>query len=470
MQIMGRVEESPGVVTADGFLWGAATSAYQIEGAVGADGGGTSIWDDFAGVSGNVHNGDTATVACDHYHRWDADLDLAAWMGLDAYRLGVSWARLQPAGSGELNPTAVGFYRRLLGGCHQRGIRPFLTLYHWDLPSPLEAAGGWPERDTAHRFADFARRVVTAVGDLVDDIITVNEPWCASFLGYGEGAHAPGRRHVEAAVRSAHHLNLGHGLAVRAIREIHPGAAVGITNLLTDVEPASESLTDRAAAARVDANANRMFLSPVYTGDYDDAVHDLYRDRGLADAVRPGDLDIVAAPTDFAGVNHYHHHLVRHVDGAGHLDARITDAEPAPTSLGWSIAPESLRSVVERAADISGLPVYVTENGAAYADEMGSDGTVDDTERIAYHEAYTSSITDAVADGVDIRGYFAWSLLDNFEWAEGYSQRFGLVHVDFDTQRRTPKASAYWYRDHIERHRTRRTTQSNTHPMRGTQP
>ena len=451
------------------ILWGAATSAYQIEGAVGLDGGGTSIWDDFARAGGNIRNGDTADVACDHYHRWVDDLDLAAWMRLDAYRFGVSWARLQPTGHGDLNAAAVEFYRNLLGGCRARGIRPFVTLYHWDLPSPLEAAGGWPERDTALRFAEFTRRVVEALGDLTADIITVNEPWCASFLGYGEGAHAPGRRDIEAAVRAAHHLNVAHGLTVRAIRELRPETAVGITNLLTDVEPASDTELDRAAAARVDANANQMFLLPVYTGEYGADVHDLYDGRGLADVVRPGDLDIVAEPTDFAGVNHYHHHLVHHDESAGHLHARIDDARPAPTSLGWSFAPGSLRRVVERAADVSALPVYVTENGAAYDEPIGPGGTIDDTGRVDYHAAYAAAVIGAADDGIDIRGYFAWSLLDNFEWAEGYSQRFGLVHVDFDTQQRTPKASAHWYREHIEQQRSR-PTRSNTHPMRGNQP
>lgn len=435
------------------MLWGAATSAYQIEGAAREGGRGPSIWDDFCRTPGAIKNGDTGDVACDHYHRWPEDLDLAAWMGLDAYRLGVSWSRLQPTGDGQLNPRAVDFYRAVLGGCHERGIRPVVTLYHWDLPSTLEAQGGWPERDTAVRFAAYAAAATAAFADLVDDWVTINEPWCSSFLGYHEGAHAPGRRDLQAAVRAAHHLVLAHGLAVQRMRDVAPDAAIGISNLLTDVHPASDDPADIAAAARVDANANQMFLAPVYTGEHTAAVHDLYGDLGLHDVIAPGDLEVIAAPTDFAGVNHYHRHVVSAAPADGHLDARITDAAPAPTSLGWSYRPESLRNVLARAAEVSGLPLHVTENGAAFDDRPAEDGTVDDPARIDYLAGYTDAVLAAVADGIDVAGYFAWSLLDNFEWGEGYSQRFGLVYVDFPTQRRIPKSSAAWYRDHIARHK-----------------
>lgn len=450
----------------DRFVWGAATSSFQIEGSTSDGGRGPSIWDDFCRIPGNVRNGDDPDVACDHYHRWPEDLDLAAWLGLDAYRLSISWSRLQPGGSGPLNPVAVEFYRAVLAGCHERGIRPFVTLYHWDLPSPLEAAGGWPERRTAELFADYSRLAAGALGDLVEDYLTINEPWCSSFLGYHDGAHAPGRHDLDAAVRAAHHLNLAHGLAVRSVREVAPGARIGITNLVTDVVAATEGADDRAAAARVDANANQMFLSPVYVGDYSTAVYDLYGERGLCDAIRPGDLEIIATPTDLAGVNHYHRHVVRADPTDHHLGASLTHAEPAPTALGWSLRPRSLYDVLARVGSESGLPLYVTENGAAFHDEVDADGCVDDRQRIEYLRQYTSAVLDAVDDGIDVRGYFAWSLLDNFEWAEGYSQRFGLVHVDYATQRRTPKASARWYRDHIAHHRTT-TTSSATQPKRG---
>lgn len=433
------------------MLWGAATSAYQIEGAVREGGRGSSIWDDFCRTPGAVRGGDNADVACDHYHRWAEDLDLASWMGLDAYRLGVSWSRLQPTGEGPLNARAIDFYRSVLGGCRERGIRPVVTLYHWDLPSVLEARGGWPVRDTAVRFADYARLATRAFGDLVDDWVTINEAWCSSFLGYHEGAHAPGRQDLGAAVRAAHHLNLAHGLAVREMREVAPEAAIGVSSLVTDVVPASSDPADVAAAERVDANANQMFLAPVYTAGYTSAVHDLYGARGLHDVIVPGDLELIAAPTDFAGVNHYHCHVVADDPGAGHLAARIDQAEPTPTSFGWSYRPESLRRVLERVATTSGLPLHVTENGAAFDDHPAEDGTVHDEERIEYLAGYTAAVLEAIGDGVDVRGYFAWSLLDNFEWGEGYSQRFGLVYVDFPTQRRIPKSSAAWYRDHIAR-------------------
>jgi beta-glucosidase len=451
LSLRHRIMQQRHNVHAD-FVWGAATSAYQIEGAVDVGGRGPSIWDDFERTPGTIRNGDRADVACDHYHRWAEDLDLAAWIGLDAYRLSVGWARLQPTGSGPLNPTAVEFYRAILAGCLDRGIRPILTLYHWDLPSPLEAAGGWPERDIAYRFASFAGLVATALGDLTDTIVTLNEPWCSSFLGYYEGSHAPGRRDLAAAVRAAHHLNLAHGLSVRTMRDIVPNAAIGITNLVTDVLPATDDAADRAAACRVDANANDMFLSPVYGGDYSRNVYDLYLPHGLADVIDDGDLDLIATPTDFAGVNHYHRNIVS-----------ADPDEPRPTSLGWSFTPRSLRNVLERVGNVSALPLYVTENGAAFHDAINADGSVTDSRRIDYLDGYTGAVLAAVDDGIDVRGYFAWSLIDNFEWAEGYSQRFGLVHVDFATQARVPKASASWYREHIATHRNvRPTSSSNT--------
>jgi len=453
-----------------GFLWGAATSAYQIEGAGREGGRGSSIWDDFGRSPGNVCNGDTADVACDHYHRWAEDLDLASWMGLNAYRLSLSWSRLQPTGEGPLNASGVDFYRGLLAGCVERGIRPMVTLYHWDLPLPLETAGGWPVRDTAYKFAEFSRLVAEALGDLTDDFVTLNEPWCSSFLGYHEGTHAPGRQDLGAAVRAAHHLNLAHGLSVRAMRGIVPDASVGITNLITDIVAATDSDADRAAAARVDVNANQMFLSPVYTGDYPAGVYDLYNVYGLHDVIEPGDLDVIATPTDFAGVNHYHRHVVSAAPDDSHLGAAIGHADPAPTSLGWSFTPNSLRNVLARVGDESGLPMYVTENGAAYPDVVDADGEVNDRQRIDYLDGYIGAVLAAIDEGIDVRGYFVWSLLDNFEWAEGYSQRFGLIHVDQATQRRTPKASAAWYRDRIAEHRKTHMTSAIQTTTKGNQP
>lgn len=437
-----------------GFRWGLATAAYQIEGAARDGGRGPSIWDTFAHTPGRTHHGDTGDIACDHYHRWADDLDLLAETGVTDYRLSVSWSRLQPRGVGDLNPEAVAFYRALLDGLVRRGIRPLVTLYHWDLPQPLEDAGGWPARATAIAFADYARRTVRALGDLANDWVTLNEAWCSSILGYGRGAHAPGRQDDRASVAAAHHLNLAHGLALAEIRASRPDARVGIATIVTDVVPATDSDLDRAAAVRLDAQENRLFLDPVYEGRYSDAVHDLLDPLGLADVIAPGDLEAIAAPTDFVGVNHYQRVTARHDDTAGYLRVIETPAQPATTSFGWSVIPESLTAVLRRVASVTDLPIYVTENGASFADYVDPEGAVLDTERVAYLRGYLDAAAVAIEDGIDLAGYYAWSFLDNYEWAEGYSKRFGLVYVDYPTQRRIPKLSAHWYRREIARHRT----------------
>lgn len=441
------------------FLWGAATAAYQIEGAVDEGGRGPSIWDVFSHTPGAIINGDTGDVACDHYHRWESDLDIAEGIGLQAYRFSVSWARLQPGGAGSLNTRGVEFYRALLEGLARRGIRPFVTLYHWDLPQSLEASGGWPARRTAERFADFARQTVDALGDLATDWITLNEPWCSAFNGYHAGVHAPGRQDLGAAVAAAHHLNLAHGLAVRAIRDgAHPDIRIGLTNVITDVVATSERSDDLAAARRVDGNNNLMFLAPAYLGGYPDSVHELYDRHGLDSLVKADDVSIISSPTDFAGINHYHQLVVEADPADPHLGARITQAPPTLTSMGWSVKPESLRNVLRRVStEFTDIPAYVTESGAAFDDSVTSTGEVLDIDRIDYLRGYFAAAAQAIADGVDLRGYFVWSLLDNFEWGEGYSKRFGLVYVDYANQQRIPKASAAWYRDKIQLHRTGRT-------------
>lgn len=434
------------------FRWGFATAAYQIEGAATEGGRGPSIWDTFAHTPGLSFHGDTGDIACDHYHRWRADLDLLRDLGATDYRLSVSWSRLQPPGEGDLNPEAVAFYRAVLAGLRERGIRPLVTLYHWDLPQPLEGAGGWPVRATAERFADYAERTVRALGDLADDWVTLNEPWCSSFLGYGYGAHAPGRTEPAAAVAAAHHLNLAHGLALPRMRAVHPGARIGITNIVTDVVAATDSAADRAAAVRVDAGSNRFFLDPVYLGRYSDAVHEAF--PTLRAHIHEGDLDLIAAPVDYAGINHYQRVLVHHEDGAGMLDAVETPAEPATTSFGWSVTPDAFGAVLRRVArEFTTLPIHVTESGASYHDYVDPEGVVADVERVAYLRGYLDAAAEAIRDGVDLAGYYAWSFLDNFEWAEGYSKRFGLVYVDYRTQERIPKLSAHWYRRAIAEHR-----------------
>lgn len=441
------------------FLFGAATASYQIEGAVDEGGRSPSIWDTFCHTAGTTRDGHTGDVACDHYHRWRDDVALIGDLGLGAYRLSVAWPRLQPTGSGALNPAGLAFYRNLLESLRHIGVQPFVTLYHWDLPQVLEDAGGWPNRDTAGRFAEFAGSVVGALGDLVAGWITLNEPWCQAFLGYGNGVHAPGRRDYRDAVAAAHHLSVAHGLATQAIRSVQADASVGITHILTDVLPASASRDDVAAAGRVDANANLFFLESMLAGGYGDAVRAVHDPFGLNEIVRDGDAAVIAEPIDFLGVNHYHQVLVEYDPRDPFLGATSRQAPPATTSLGWSVRPESLCNVLVRVTrEFRQIPLYVTENGASFDDRPGPDGAIHDSARIAYLAQYLAAAATAIRDGVDLRGYFAWSLLDNFEWAEGYSKRFGLVFIDYDTQARTPKASFSWYRQLIDRHRTSRRT------------
>ncbi len=436
----------------DDFRWGLATAAYQIEGAAREGGRGPSIWDTFSHTPGLSHNGDTGDIACDHYHRWTADFDLLAELGVNHYRLSVSWSRLQPAGRGALNEEAVEFYRAQLRGLADRGIRPLVTLYHWDLPQPLEDEGGWPVRSTAVAFGEFATEVVRRLGDLATDWVTLNEPWCSSFLGYGFGAHAPGRTDLRAAVAAAHHLNLAHGLALRGIRSVRPEARVGITNIITDIVPLTGDARDAAAVERLDATSNRVFLDPAYVGEYSAAVWDALGPLGLADVVLEGDLQLISAPTDFAGVNHYQRVVAWHDDDEPFAVGQ-RPAEPATTSFGWSVIPESLTAVLVRVSrEFTALPIYVTESGASFHDYVDPNGEVIDAERVSYLDGYLAAAADAIRAGVDLRGYYAWSFLDNFEWAEGYSKRFGLVYVDYRTQERIPKLSAHWYAQLISDH------------------
>jgi beta-glucosidase len=439
-----------------GFLWGAATAAYQIEGAATEGGRGPSIWDTFCATPGRVYRGDDGEIACDHYHRWREDLDLIAWLGLGAYRLSLSWSRLQPTGRGPLNPTGVEFYRHLLEGLRERDVRPFVTLYHWDMPQVLEDQGGWPARETALRFGEYADLVSGALGDLVEDWITINEAWVASFLGYGTGEHAPGRSDLGDALRAAHHLNLAHGLAVQALRAAGP-ARVGTTVLVADTAPASDRDEDVAAARRVDGAGNRLFLDPLFRGSYPADMLEHYAPTGGFEVVRDGDLATIQAPMDHLGINHYHHNVVAADPDDPQLGARRLPPEEPTTSFGWGVTPDALRRVLVRvSSEYTRLPLYITENGASYDDYVDPNGRVNDTERVDYLSGYFSAAAQALREGVDLRGYFVWSLLDNFEWAKGYSKRFGLVFVEYGSQRRIPKSSAHWYRELIARNAVRR--------------
>jgi beta-glucosidase len=436
------------------FVWGAATASYQIEGAVHADGRGTSIWDTFSAVPGRVRNGDTGEVAVDHYRRYRDDVDLMAGLGLGAYRFSLAWPRIQPTGSGRVNAAGLAFYDRLVDELLERGITPWATLYHWDLPQPLEDAGGWPHRDTAARFAEFAHISAQALGDRVQHWITLNEPWCSAFLGYGSGRHAPGRTDPAAAVHASHHLLLGHGLAVEAIREVAPRAQVGITLNLYPVTPRDDTIGSAEVARRIDGLHNRWFLDPLFTGGYPvDVLADV---AGVTDQswLHDGDLDVIGAPLDMLGVNYYTRHVVRPSPYPGSNVGEFDHQDVARTASGWDVDPQGLHDVLTRVHDhYTELPVFITENGSAWHDELGDDGRVADVERTSYLSGHLLACQRAIEDGVPLGGYFAWSLRDNFEWAEGYAVRFGLVHVDYASQARTVKDSGHWYSSLIADHR-----------------
>jgi beta-glucosidase len=442
------------------FVWGVATSAYQIEGGVDLDGRGESIWDRFCMLPGRVHGGDDGRVAADHRHRFLDDVALLRDLGVDAYRFSVAWPRVQPAGHGTVSESGLDFYRALVDALLDAGVEPVVTLYHWDLPQALEDAGGWTARDTAARFAEYAHFVGDALGDRVTRWTTINEPWCASMLGYAGGVHAPGRVDAGAAVAAAHHLLLAHGLAVDALRAVLPaGAEVAITLNPYPVVAMTDRSEDADAARRVDGVANRLWYDAVLRGCYPDDVLDDFRSVSDLAFVRDGDLAQIARPIDALGLNYYRRYHVRYRAGAssgppssqwpGSPDVELVTPSGPVTASGWAIEPEGLRDALVRLRDDyepHGLPpLYVHEGGAAFDDERGPDGVVDDRDRIDYLDAHLRAAHDALRDGVDLRGFFVWSLLDNFEWAEGYAHRFGIVHVDFTTLERTPKASARWY-------------------------
>jgi beta-glucosidase len=457
-----------------GFVWGAGTSAYQIEGATTEDGRGPSIWDTFSHTPGRVTDGDTGDVAVDHYHRSAEDVALMTELGLHAYRFSVAWPRIMPTGSGPVNQRGVDFYSRLVDDLLAAGIDPVVTLYHWDLPQALEDLGGWTNRDTAARFAEYAHVVGAALGDRVDLFGTVNEPWCSAFLGYANGVHAPGRTDLALSLQAAHHLNLAHGLGASALRAVLPaGTEVSVTLNLANVRSATDSPEDVDAARAVDAVANRIFLGPILDGQY---PADLISDAAPVtdwSFIHNGDVEAIHQRPDVLGLNYYAPTLVAALDPETRKrltkrwvnDPQGSD-EPSSwpgsdlayslpqegpyTAMGWRIEPGSLAELLLRVGrEYPGLPLMITENGAAFADAVGADGVVHDQDRIAYLDGHLDAVRRVIGAGVDVRGYFVWSLLDNFEWAWGYSKRFGIVHVDYDTLVRTPKDSARWYRDVI---------------------
>ncbi|ANN18077.1 beta-glucosidase [Amycolatopsis orientalis] len=450
------VREKTALPFPPGFVWGAATAAFQVEGATAADGRTDSIWDVFARRPGAVVGGDTGEPGADHYRRYAEDVDLMRQLGLGAYRFSMSWPRIRPDG-GAPNPKGLAFYDRLVDRLLEAGVQPWATLYHWDLPQALEDKGGWTSRETAFRFAEYAETIVARIGDRVQNWSTLNEPWCAAMLGYAGGIHAPGRQEPEAAVAATHHLLLGHGLAMDVLRRHAPSAASGITLNLYPVSAADPSSTvDVEAARRIDGLQNRLFLDPVLNGAYpEDMVADLAH-LGIEALIQEGDLETISAPIDWMGVNYYRGYQVAGTprpgsepagpDWLGVPDVHFVPDEAAPlTDSGWEVQPSRLTEcLLQVHRDYRPIPLYITENGASYPDALIA-GDVADTDRIAFLDSHLRAAYEAIEAGVDLRGYFYWSLLDNFEWAEGYAKRFGLVHVDYETQQRTPKQSALWY-------------------------
>ena len=423
------------------FVWGTATAAYQVEGAATEDGRGESIWDRFSATPGNVANGDTGAVACDTYHRYAEDIRLMRTLGIGAFRLSVAWPRILPEGRGPVNRAGLDFYDRLVDDLLANGLDPYVTLYHWDLPQALEENGGWPVRDTVDAFTEYTEAVVARLGDRVRHWITQNEPWVISWLGYGLGVHAPGRTSDSDALAAGHHILLAHGRAAEVLRREAPDSEVGIAVDLVPMYPFSDTEADIEAAHREDGFRNRWFLDAVLGRGYPEDMLERYAE--ILPPIADGDLETIAAPLDFLGINYYTRNVVR----AGVGEVATEGAEH--TDMGWEVYPDGLRDLLVRLHAEYELPdLYITENGAAFPDSRNN-GTVRDPRRIAYLGGHLDAVASAIADGVPVRGYFLWSLLDNFEWAFGYSRRFGIVYVDFETLERVPKDSFAWYRDFI---------------------
>lgn len=443
----------PRIIFPENFLWGAATSSYQIEGAWNEDGKGESIWDRYVHTPGMIVDGSSGDIACDHYHRWRDDIGLMKELGLHAYRFSVAWARILPQGRGQVNQAGLDFYNRLVDELLRHDIMPCVTLYHWDLPQALEDQGGWPERSVAEAFVEYADLVSRHLGDRVKFWITHNEPWCTGILGYRDGTKAPGVRNWRAALMANHHQLLSHGWAVPVLRRNSPGAEVGITLNFTPALPASQSAADADAARNFDGFFNRWFLDPLYGQHYPaDMVAD-YSAAGYLgpqgmDFVQPGDLKAIAVPTDFLGVNYYTRSVLRDEQATDNLPRTVFEAPQSErTDMGWEVYPDGLYELLARLHfEYHPGKLYITENGVSYSDQPNGDGRIHDLRRITYLRDHFNAAHRAIAAGVPLAGYFIWSLMDNFEWELGYTQRFGIVWVDYATQQRIPKDSAIWYK------------------------
>ena len=438
----------------DGFVWGVATSAHQIEGAYDDDGRGPSIWDRLEAVPGSIADGSDASVACDHYHRWREDIDLMTRLGVNAYRFSIAWPRILPAGRGTVNAAGLDFYDKLVDALVDGGIRPFITLYHWDLPQKLQDNGGWLSRDTVDAFVEYADVVTARLGDRVKHWMTHNEPWCIAHLGHDSGEHAPGIKDPAGALRAAHHVLLSHGRACPVIRKNVPDARVGIVLNLTPSSPASNNPEDADASRWFDGFFNRWYLDPLFHGGYpEDVVEDRIAAGHLKSRqlpfVRPGDMETISAPMDFLGVNYYSRVVMRAGEDAWPEAVQVVP-DDGLTDMGWEVYPQGLTELVERVhREYGPQRLYITENGAAYSDGPDESGRVADTRRIDFMRGHVRACQRAIENGVPLAGYFAWSLMDNFEWAHGYERRFGLYWVDYKTQKRIPKDSAFWYHDVI---------------------
>ncbi len=430
---------------ADDFLWGVSTSSYQIEGAATLDGRVPSIWDTFCATPGKIRDGSSGDVACDHYHLWEQDLDLAQSMGLNAYRFSIAWPRIFNGVDAEPNALGLAFYSKLVDGMLARGLQPWCTLYHWDLPQYLEDQGGWANRATVDAYLRYVDAVSRHLGSRVKHWITHNEPWCTAMHGNWDGMHAPGNKSLPLALQVCHNVLLSHGRAVPLIRANSPDAQVGIALSLHPVKPASDSAADLAAVARHDALRNRWFLDPLYGRGYPEQALQLVGKD--APQIEAGDMAAIAVGMDFLGVNYYFPEVVKDAPQQYPLRTEIVHpAERERTAFGWEVAPQGLTELLARVArDYPTGPLYVTENGSTYDDQVSADGSIDDQARRDYLIRHLAAMRDAITAGGNIRGYFAWSLLDNFEWAEGYLRRFGLTYIDYATQRRTLKHSGQWY-------------------------
>lgn len=443
----------------DGFLWGAATASYQIEGAVNEGGRGVSIWDTFSHTEGKTLNGENGDVAVDHYNRYAEDVAILSDLGVNSYRFSIAWARILPEGTGRVNQEGVDFYRRLCKELHAAGITPVATLYHWDLPQELQDRGGWLNRDSVAWFAEYAGAVYQSLGDMIPHIATFNEPWCTAFLGHSAGEHAPGMRDAGASFVAAHHLMLAHHAAVGEMRSMDAAGetSLGIVLNVIPALPVSDSAEDLEAADSIDAVHNALFLDALIRGSYPDKILGYHRKFDVEARIDLDELRSAVEPIDVLGVNYYNINHVEYVEGSpgmtawpGAEGASMARPPGELTEMGWGVEPEGLTLTLRRVYDSYGpIPMMVTENGAAYPDVVESDGSIRDTKRAEYIEAHIQAVADAMDHGVDMVGYFVWSLLDNFEWARGYSKRFGIVRVDYDTMERTVKDSGRWYQEFL---------------------